>query len=331
VPGIVKRARNANEWLDCVRFGAQNFNWTIKEFDTYTTAFAYGLLEQGLTPGDKLLLWLDSENSAELAVAQVAAMKSGLSVVNVDHTDEVEHIGDALEASGASVLLVSPHTRLDGNNQRANLLLDLVPELASAYPGERVLFSNFPNLKNIIHTGHVSIRGTTKFKESMLYTNKSLTNLRIPGPSEDALAMECYIKGDQVSSLTQSELVSKAEEIWKEYLNGDDKNLPVFLTLSLQYPLGFATFIGSLMNGRKVFIPSTYNVAKIAKNFHTQKSDVLICEDEVFQFDPPAHKVDEIRESVANFKKIIVAGSVSKTDSKVFSDANAISSNLYLQ
>ena len=284
-----------------------------------------------MEPGDKLLLWLDSENSAELAVAQVAAMKSGLSVVNVDHTDETKHVGDALEASGAHALLVSPHTRIDGGNQRANLLLDLVPELASAYPGERVLFDNYPNLKSIIHTGHVSIRGTSKFKENMLYTNKSLTNLRIPGPSEDALAMECYLRGDQVSSLTQSELVSKAQEIYEKFLKGEDKHLPIFLTLSLQYPLGFASFIGSLMNGRKVFIPSTYNVAKIAKNFNTQKSDVLVCEDEVFTFDPPAHKVDEVKESVANFKKIVVAGAGSKSDSKVFSDVDATSSDLYLQ
>lgn len=331
IPNILKEARSNNEWLDCVRFDAQKLNLTVKEFDVYSTAFSYGLVEQGFEPGDKLMLWVDTENSAEIAVAQVGALKHGVSIVTVDHKDEVHHVGDALESSGAKGLLISPHTKLDGNNQRANLLLDLIPELTESRPGQKFASDNFPNLTNIIHTGHVTIRGTTKFKENMLYTHRSLTNYRIANPEADGVAFECYKGGEQICSYTNSELIAKAEDIWKNYLKGEDKQLPIFLTLSLQYPLGFATLLSSIMNGRKVFVPSTFNISKIAKSFGYQKSEVLICEEDVYEFDPPSHKLDELKESASSFKKIVVGGSGRKTHSNVFTDTKADYANLYMQ
>jgi hypothetical protein len=332
VAGLIKEARRKNEWLDCVRFDGQNFNWSIKDFDVYTSAFAYGLVDQGYKPGDKLLLWLDQEHSAEIAVAQVGALKSGVTIVTVDERDEVHDVGTALEASGAQGLLLSPHTKADGKTQRANLLLELMPELVNAYPGQRVTFDNFPNLRNVIHTGHVTIRGTTKFKENMLYTRKAITNYRIPGAKASSAAMECYANGERVNSVSNQDLLNKARDIWKNHLDGEDKNLPVFLTLSLQYPLGFASFLASVMNGRKVFVPSTYNVAKIAKSFNYQKSDILVCEEDIFGFEPPAEKYDEIKHNISHFKKVLVGGSgKAKGESHIFSGVDTTHSNLYLQ
>lgn len=331
IPGIIKEARNRNEWLDCVRFDAQKLNLTIKEFDVYSTAFAYGLVEQGFKPGDKVMLWIDAESSAEAACAQVGALKTGVSVVTVDHKDEIHHVGDALESSGAKGLILSPHTKVDGKSQRANLLLDLIPELADSYPGQRLSSSNFPNLSSIVHTGHVTIRGTSKFKENMLYTHRALTNYRVAGLESGSLALECYKGGDLVSSHSNNDLIAKAKDVWKKYLDGDDKHLPVFLTLSLQYPLGFASFLSCVMNGRKVFIPSTYNVAKLTKSFNYQKSDVLICEEDVFKFEPPSHKLDEMKENTSFFKKVLVGGSGQQSTSNVFTDKSTTHANLYLQ
>jgi hypothetical protein len=52
-----------------VRFEAPNFNWNLKEFDRYSSAFAYGLLENGFEEGDKLVLWMDQSASAEVLTA----------------------------------------------------------------------------------------------------------------------------------------------------------------------------------------------------------------------------------------------------------------------
>ena len=306
IPDAIKEVRRNNEWLDAVRFDSQELNWTIKELDQHTAAFAYGLVERGFAPGDKLLLWVDAEHSAEVAVAQIGAVKAGVTVVAVDAKDEMHHVGDALEASGAKGLLLSPHTKQDGNHKRANLLLELMPELADYYPGQKLVIDNFPNLTNIIHTGHSTIRGTNKFKESLVYTKPHLTNMKIHGSAKSDLAMEFYSKGDLLTSLTNDELLKKAKEVWKKYLSDGEKHLPVFMTLSLQTPLGFASFLASVTNGRKVFVPSTYNMAKISKSFNFQRSDVLVCDEEVYNFEAPEHKAEEIAEHKSLFKKILV-------------------------
>jgi acyl-CoA synthetase (AMP-forming)/AMP-acid ligase II len=219
VPGVLKDARNKNEWKDCVRFDSQNMNFTLKEFDVYTSAFAYGLLEQGYRPGDKIMLWLDQENSAETATAQIGAMKAGCSIVTVDNKDEIHHIADTLEKTGSKSILLSPHTKLDGKTQRVNMLLDILPELASAYSGEEISFSDFPSLKSVVHTGHASIRGTSKFKENMSYTLMENTTHRMNGISGDSLAFECYNKGEQVASLTQKDIVKKAKDLYKKHFD----------------------------------------------------------------------------------------------------------------
>lgn len=114
-------------------------------------------------------------------------------------------------------------------------------------------------------------------------------------------------------------------------MDTDDKINPIFLTVSLKYPLGLATLVACTQHGRKVFIPSTYNIAKIAKSFSYQKSDVLVCEEDVFSFEPPIHKYDEIKENTSHFKKALVAGEGTERDTQVFTGLKATHTNFYLQ
>jgi len=53
----------------------------------------------------------------------------------------------------------------------------LIPELATFLPGDEFKCEAFPKLKSLIHTGHKTIRGTTKFKENMNYAKKENTLL----------------------------------------------------------------------------------------------------------------------------------------------------------
>ena len=59
VAGRYKVAVASNYMFDSVRFDSQRFNWTMKEFDRNSSAFAYGLVEAGFSVGDRLLLWVD--------------------------------------------------------------------------------------------------------------------------------------------------------------------------------------------------------------------------------------------------------------------------------
>jgi len=81
VAGLYKRAVATNGLIDAVRFEKPGFNWTLKEVDRYSSAFAFGLVESGFRKGDKLLLWADQNNSAEILISQMGALKAGVSLV----------------------------------------------------------------------------------------------------------------------------------------------------------------------------------------------------------------------------------------------------------
>lgn len=82
----------------------------MKEFDRYSSAFAYGLVESGYGPGDKLLLWVDQESSAEILVSTMGASKAGVTVVTFSEKENCDSLHQALKDSGARGLLFSPST-----------------------------------------------------------------------------------------------------------------------------------------------------------------------------------------------------------------------------
>jgi acyl-CoA synthetase (AMP-forming)/AMP-acid ligase II len=84
VAGIYKVAIASNYMFDSVRFDQQNFNWTLKEFDRYSSAFAFGLVESGYSEGDKLAIWVDQNSSAEILAATMGAAKAGVTVVTLN-------------------------------------------------------------------------------------------------------------------------------------------------------------------------------------------------------------------------------------------------------
>ena len=108
--GMYKIAVASNYMFDAVRFDSQRFNWTLKEFDRYSSAFAYGLVESGFRPGDKMMLWMDQNNSAEILVAQMGAAKSGVSVVTFSEKDSYDAFHQTLKDSNAKGLYFSPST-----------------------------------------------------------------------------------------------------------------------------------------------------------------------------------------------------------------------------
>ena len=84
----------------------------MKEFDRYSSAFAFGLVEGGFSPGDKLLLWVDQDNSAEVLVSTMGASKAGVTVVTFSEKESCDSLHQALQDSGARGLLFSHHRPL---------------------------------------------------------------------------------------------------------------------------------------------------------------------------------------------------------------------------
>jgi len=180
VAGIYKVAVASNYMFDAVRFDQQRFNWTLKEFDRYSSAFAFGLVESGYSNGDKILLWLDQSNSAEVLTAQMGAAKAGVTVVTFNEKNDIDALHQALRDSGARGIVFSPSTEADECCNRADYINKLMPELDKLYPGDAINVRSYPLLKQIIQTGHNNMRGVIKYKDALVYANPALSGFSLP-------------------------------------------------------------------------------------------------------------------------------------------------------
>ena len=89
-----------------------------------------------------------------------------------------------------------------------------MPELDTYYPGDELKLSNYPHLKNIVQTGHKNIRGTIKFKDSLVYANTRLNPFSLPTNESSMQLFECYRGGKKVASHTSGDIADKAADLW---------------------------------------------------------------------------------------------------------------------
>ena len=141
----------------------------------YSSAFAFGLLEAGFTPGDRLMLYCDQTFSAESLVTQMGAIKAGVAVVTFDEKDDCEAFDHALATSKAKGLIFSPATETTEGETRQTFLQKLMPELATVYTGQEISLAKFPNLKHVVQTGHSAMRGVNKFRDLPVYANPAMS------------------------------------------------------------------------------------------------------------------------------------------------------------
>jgi hypothetical protein len=192
-----------------------------------------------------------------------------------------------------------------------------MPELHNLYPGDELSLKNYPNLKQIIQLGHTSIRGVIKFKDSMVYANPQLSNYEIPENSASDVVFQAYANGKQVSSLTSGDLVNHSQRLWNTVFNKSGEQ-PVFISLDLETPLGLASFIANNANFQKVYIPSSFNMSKILHSLKTQESNLIVCDQELFQLEPPSSKQAEYAELTSSVNRVVVASSKKVTGSSLF-------------
>lgn len=93
---------------------------------------------------------------------------------------------------------------------------------------------------------------------------------------------------------------------------------PVFMSVDLETPLGFSTFLANSANHRKVFIPSTFNMSKILKSVKAQESVDLVCDSDFYSMNLPGPKEAEYKELVSSVQNIIVASDNSNIRSSIF-------------
>jgi len=81
----------------------------------------------------------------------------------------------------------------------------------------------------------------------MVYVNPAVTSLEIPENSTSDVAFESYKGGKSVASFSNGDLVQHATSLWDNHFK-DAGEHPVFMSLNLETPLAFATFLANNAN-----------------------------------------------------------------------------------
>ena len=139
----------------------QGVRWTYAELALRVERFAAGLLAAGMAPGDRLGIW--APNCAEWAVAQLAAHRIGLILVNVNpayRPAELEYALAKVECKGLIAAVVFKSSRY------LEMLAELAPELADSAPGA-LRAERLAHLRLVVSIGDSGLPGVRSFDEVM--------------------------------------------------------------------------------------------------------------------------------------------------------------------
>ena len=136
----------------------QGIRWSYAELSERVDAFATGLLALGLEPGDRIGIW--SPNNAEWVVAEFAAAKAGLVLVNVNPAYRLSELEYALNKVGCRALVTATAFK---SSDYIGMVNTLAPELRAAQPG-RLSAERLPDLRIVIQIGPEPAPGAIPFE-----------------------------------------------------------------------------------------------------------------------------------------------------------------------
>ncbi|CAK56794.1 unnamed protein product (macronuclear) [Paramecium tetraurelia] len=281
----------ANPLKNGFRFENQNLTWTFGEFDTHSSAFAYGLIEQGWKQGDKLLFLLGRSNTSEAAAAFVGAAKAGVTVIPFRSNDQNE-IENTIGVVNPKGIVFSPN-QLIGETKFIEVLNNLVPETSQTQSGQILKSSKFSNLKWLIHTGFYSYPGTYKFRESLVYASRNFNRLSLPSSTGPITAV---IKNGQLQSYSYQDLVKLSEKV-----SGSQH---VIISGDPQTVTNFSIVVGGLERGYNTVFTGGDNLNKVQKILQYYGNYSLVVDDSVLG---EHQKLD-----VNNLQNLFTTGDVNK-------------------
>ena len=135
----------------------QGIRWTWSELAEHVEAFAAGLLNLGLEPGDRIGIW--SPNNAEWVVTQFAAAKAGLVLVTINPAYRLSELEYALNKVGCRALVCATRFK---TSDYIGMIQTLAPELAGSRAGA-LSSATLPDLKFVIQIGPETVPGALAF------------------------------------------------------------------------------------------------------------------------------------------------------------------------
>ncbi|WP_448099086.1 AMP-binding protein [Luteibacter yeojuensis] len=137
----------------------QEVRWTYREFHAEVERVAAGLLALGLEPGDRVGIW--APNRAEWVVAQFAAPKAGLILVNINPAYRSHELAYSLNKVGCRALILP---RAFKSSHYLDILRGLAPELEGAMPGG-LRAAALPDLRHVILLDDEATPGALRWRD----------------------------------------------------------------------------------------------------------------------------------------------------------------------
>jgi len=159
VDGVLKRAVDRGPDRLALVVAHQSVRYTFAELDREVDRVARGMLACGLKPKERIGIW--APNCCEWILTMFAAARAGLVLVNINPAYRTHELELALRLVGCRALVFAHEFK---SSDYAAMLRSLIPELASAAPGQ--LFSAaFPELRLLIGLGAMPLPGVLSFKD----------------------------------------------------------------------------------------------------------------------------------------------------------------------
>jgi fatty-acyl-CoA synthase len=137
----------------------QGIRWSYRAFHAEVERVAAGLLAMGLDPGDRVGIW--APNRAEWVVAQFAAPKAGLILVNINPAYRSHELAYSLNKVGCRALILP---RAFKTSRYLDILQGLAPELPASAPGG-LRAAALPDLRHVILLDEAAAPGTLRWAD----------------------------------------------------------------------------------------------------------------------------------------------------------------------
>eukprot|EP01027_Heterolobosea_sp_BB2_P009411 GEZU01013877.1.p1 GENE.GEZU01013877.1~~GEZU01013877.1.p1 ORF type:complete len:489 (+),score=152.94 GEZU01013877.1:50-1516(+) len=154
-------------YSNALRSVHQKINWSFQDLKRHSEAFANGLLELGLRPGDRL--GIIQGTNAEQLVASIACAKVGAILTEFQEVKNDKDFERYMQLFRPRlVMMPSKFGKIDYNK----MLHDMMPEMKRAIDGSPIKAKRYPFLKRILYTDvnlETDTPGASRFSDVLLY------------------------------------------------------------------------------------------------------------------------------------------------------------------
>lgn len=118
------------------------------------------------------------------------------------------------------------------------------------------------------------------------------------------------MRNGKTTEFTSKELVQSAEQVWSHLQDSANEVNPIFVSVDMESPLGFALFLGCSTNFKKIYLSGLYNLSAMLKQLPAQGSTWAVVDQDVFNVKAPEGYSD----LTSGVKNVLVAGKAGRTE-----------------